>query len=410
MKTILITAYAINPYKGSEDGTGWNLARVIAEKNKVILLTRCNNIAHLDKYWSENDYEYLKNIQYFGFDLPKIFMTLKKRIGERGYVLYFYLWQLRIVDFIRSNKWQFDIAHSLNFHSDSVPTFLWKLGKPTVWGPIGHHPMVPKGFVLRTYSVKSAVKDVFYNIVKSVLRKFDGNFIKALERVDRIIVINSMVLHKFSTHRDKIQVMPAVGDTSADCNCNRKEQNDIFRVLSVGRFHYLKGFDLTLRAFAVFMNSIPLAKRHQIKLCLLGKGEELQTLKNLSDRLGISEYIEWKSWIKKADMEEIYACSSVFLFPSHEGAGMVIPEAMNHCLPVVCIDNVGPGELIGNAGLKVSYDGYDKVVEELGIALTRIYLDDALKIDLAERGKIRFEEQFTWSEKCRRLNEIYSEL
>ncbi|MFT5278572.1 MAG: hypothetical protein ACI9P8_000199, partial [Bacteroidia bacterium] len=26
MKTSLITAYAVNPYHGSEDGTGWNIS------------------------------------------------------------------------------------------------------------------------------------------------------------------------------------------------------------------------------------------------------------------------------------------------------------------------------------------------------------------------------------------------
>ena len=39
-KTILATAYAINPYKGSEDGMGWNFVLQIAKFNRVIALTR----------------------------------------------------------------------------------------------------------------------------------------------------------------------------------------------------------------------------------------------------------------------------------------------------------------------------------------------------------------------------------
>ena len=40
---ILITAYAVNPYKGSEDGTGWNMIQEIAKYNNVIAITRKNN-------------------------------------------------------------------------------------------------------------------------------------------------------------------------------------------------------------------------------------------------------------------------------------------------------------------------------------------------------------------------------
>jgi hypothetical protein len=47
MKTVLITAYAVNPYKGSEDGVGWNISNEISKKYKVILITRKNNIPHI---------------------------------------------------------------------------------------------------------------------------------------------------------------------------------------------------------------------------------------------------------------------------------------------------------------------------------------------------------------------------
>jgi len=40
MKTILATTYAVNPYKGSEEGTGWNLLYQIARNHRVIGVTR----------------------------------------------------------------------------------------------------------------------------------------------------------------------------------------------------------------------------------------------------------------------------------------------------------------------------------------------------------------------------------
>ena len=44
----------------------------------------------------------------------------------------------------------------------------------------------------------------------------------------------------------------------------------------------------------------------------------------------------------------------LFSFPSHEGAGMVVAEAMSFGLPVVCLNNEGPGEFITtNCGFAV---------------------------------------------------------
>ena len=70
MKTILATAYAINPFKGSEDGMGWNFVMQIARFNKVIAITRENNRPHIEKYISENPDILYANVQFLYFDLP----------------------------------------------------------------------------------------------------------------------------------------------------------------------------------------------------------------------------------------------------------------------------------------------------------------------------------------------------
>ena len=51
--TILITAYAVNPYKGSEDGTGWNLIYQAARKHRVVAITRKNNRTDIERFFRE---------------------------------------------------------------------------------------------------------------------------------------------------------------------------------------------------------------------------------------------------------------------------------------------------------------------------------------------------------------------
>lgn len=145
MKTILATAYAINPYKGSEDGMGWNFVMQIARFNKVIAITRENNRIHIEKYMSENPNSLYSNIQFLYFDLPYWMRFWEK--GGRGAMLYYLMWQRGIVGFIKRQKLAFDNAHNLNFHNDWTPSFLWKLEKPFVWGPVGHHPSIPSQYL-----------------------------------------------------------------------------------------------------------------------------------------------------------------------------------------------------------------------------------------------------------------------
>lgn len=74
-KTIVIGAYACEPYKGSEQGVGWNWALQIAKRNKVIVITRSNNEPVI--------YDYLKkhlidNITFYYCDVPDSIRKYKK--------------------------------------------------------------------------------------------------------------------------------------------------------------------------------------------------------------------------------------------------------------------------------------------------------------------------------------------
>src|SRR6218665_3614826 len=83
MKTILASAYAVNPYKGSEDGMGWNFIYQIGRYNKVIAVTRENNRPHVEKYMRENPDHLYDNICFIYFDLPKWARFWKKAQGAR---------------------------------------------------------------------------------------------------------------------------------------------------------------------------------------------------------------------------------------------------------------------------------------------------------------------------------------
>ncbi|MCH2214891.1 MAG: glycosyltransferase [Flavobacteriales bacterium] len=403
-ETVLMTAYAVNPYKGSEDGTGWNITREVAKDFKAIVITRKNNIPHITKYIAENLEDIHAETVFIGYDLHPLIMWLKKRLGERGYVIYYYLWQLFLPTFVRKQKLKFDIAHAVNFHSDSVPTFLWRLGKPTFWGPVGHHPAVPKQF-LKGYGKMTVIRDRFYFLLKWCLRNLDPFFRIAVKRVDRIFVINSGVASAMGVAESKVVSVPAVA--SDPPSQKRVERKEGFTVLSVGRFHYMKGFDLTIRAFARFLKKLEVNQQQKACLILVGKGEEKNFLSKIANEEGVKDNMEWIEWVDRSKMDDLYRSADVFLFPSHEGAGMVVPEALSFKLPVVCLDNFGPGELVGSAGLKVPYGSYDKVVNELSSHLHKLYTSNVLYEELSNKAINRYRSNFRWEAKGNVIKRAY---
>lgn len=400
---ILMTAYAVNPFKGSEDGTGWNITREVAKSNQVTVITRKNNIPHIEKYLKENPNDVHSGTKFIGYDLHPSLMWLKKRLGERGYVLYYYFWQFFLPLFIKTNNLQFDIVHAVNFHSDSVPTFLWALGKPTYWGPIGHHPKVPKAF-LKEYNRINYIKDRLYFALKWSLRNLDPFFKLAVKKADKIFVINSSIAKTIGAPAQKTVLVPAVAGEKHEVE---KKSKQGFKVLSVGRFHYMKGFDLTIRAFAHFVNQLTDQEKEQAELILVGKGEEKERLIEIAKSEGIMGQVRWVDWVDHSEMKKLYLESKVFLFPSHEGAGMVIPEALSFGLPVVCLDNYGPGELAGNAALKVAYDDYEQVVAKLGDAIAHLYSSKILYTKLSNKARERFHSHFSWKAKGETITAAY---
>lgn len=406
MKTILATTYAVNPYKGSEDGMGWNYVMQIAKYHKVIAITRENNQSEIERFMNENPHENYKNIQFLYFDCPYWMRFWKK--GSRGAMLYFLMWQKNVVRFIKKQQINFDIAHNLNFHNDWTPSYLWKLNKPFVWGPIGHHPKVPAQY-LQQYSKKHLIKDRLTWSIKKMFWKLSSDLKQTAKRADHIMLMNSGVSKNFKKIK-AFNIHPSIA--SQDFGWNEElEKTDHFNVISVGRFVPLKGFDLTIHAFAQFLAQISDEQKTKCKLTLVGKGPQQEQLEKLVEQLNISKNVEFIAWMDRKALMELLKTASVFLFPSHEGAGMVVAEALSFGLPVVCLQNEGPGEFIDpSCGFTIPESNYENTTNELGNAILKLKNDDLLLNKMRKNARAKFNKVFDWNTRSDLLKNIYDSL
>ncbi|WP_165851331.1 glycosyltransferase family 4 protein [Brumimicrobium aurantiacum] len=406
MKNILATAYAINPYKGSEDGMGWNFVMQIARFNKVIAITRENNKEHIEKYMSENPNELYENIQFRYFDLPYWMRFWKK--GGRGAMLYYVMWQRGIVQFIKKQNINFDIAHNLNFHNDWTPSFLYKLKKPMVWGPVGHHPMIPKQY-LAPYAKKYLLIDRLTWLIKKYFWKLSFSLKSTVKYADHILCMNHSVPDVLSP-KTKYSVTPSVATQDFGWN-DAEDLDDKFTLISAGRLVPLKGFDLTIQAFANFYHQLNKFEQEKCQLLIVGSGPEEQLLKDLAVKLKVENQINFINWIERDELMKKFKTSSAFLFPSHEGAGMVVAEALSFGLPVICLDNEGPGQFINSeCGFAVKQQEYNKTIVELTNAIQMLHQHPEKRIEMSIAARQRFELMFHWDRRGEQLKNIYSEL
>jgi glycosyltransferase involved in cell wall biosynthesis len=144
MRTILISAYACEPLKGSEQGVGWNWVLQMAKHNKLHVITRANNQDPIETHLPKDVAE---NITFHYYDTHPFIKGLKNK--AKGLYFYYFFWQLGIVQLTNRLKKEntFDYSIHLTMGSIWMPTFLPLLNIPFIWGPIGGGEGIPKPFL-----------------------------------------------------------------------------------------------------------------------------------------------------------------------------------------------------------------------------------------------------------------------
>ena len=373
-----MTAYAVNPTKGSEDGMGWNYVLAAAQHNNIVALTRRNNRPDIEKYIKDTEQENCdaySRISFLYFDWPKWMLFWKK--GPMLSMIYYYLWQISLVIWLKSKKLKFDLVHNLNFHNDWTPSFLWLLNKPFVWGPVGHHPRIPKEYI-KEYGRKEYVKDRALWAMKWCFWNLDPLLYITRKKADSIWCMHEDAATKLRLNKGYF-VHPSIAAKTVKV---APKNDDTFTVLSVGRFVPLKGFDITVKAFSHFYKNLSTDQQKKAKLVIIGKGPFKQHIKSLIAAEGIEHAAEIVDWMPQDKLTEAYNAADAFLYPSHEGAGMVVAEALRYNTPVVCWNNIGPGVIVHpDSKLKVNYGSCEASIADFAIKLNQLYQpkNDGLK-------------------------------
>jgi len=367
---ILVSAYACDPYRGSEPGVGWAAVCRIARNHQVFVLTDDHNRAGWERAATE---------QLIPSGVQVRFLRHCKPCSQNRFVAHLQSW-LSYAAFNRlvleaAGQWHreisFDLCHQITIAAWRMPSPLWRLPIPFVWGPIGGAGYIPHAFrsMLSPAARLFELARDFNTLVSSRSRAF----LDCIHHTAVVIAANEETEEFLKPFRqDRPLVRLPIASLSADkvLQFNRPTvaapTSGPLRLFAGGNMEGRKGVDLALRALALVAS-----KGVDFHYTVAGGGPEIPALRSLAAQLKISDKVDFHPGFHGDDYLRALWSSEIYFLPSfRESTPVTLLEAcLAGCYPVVA-DTSAQGEIVRmTGGSAVSVTTMDELVRGLAEAL-----------------------------------------
>ncbi len=308
MINVLINAYAVNPYWGSEQGMGWNWVIHIAKYCNVYVITEGEfrkNIEEAVVSLSQKD-----NLHFYYNPLPDKVRRMCWNQGDWRFYWYYRKWQKRTLEIakriIAENR--IDVIHQLNMIGFREPGYLWKIkGIPFVWGPVGGMELVPL-----EYFVNVPIKQRLFNSLKNYINRYQylhsTRVRSAIQRADILISAVKGVRDVIKEYyqKESFLINETGVDIASDFVKKKSNPNKPFKIIWVGKFDFRKQLPIALRA-VIAMNRQDV----ELHICGAGSNEVTEEMKCLAETGGITSQCYWHGNVSHDKILEMMASSDL---------------------------------------------------------------------------------------------------
>jgi glycosyltransferase involved in cell wall biosynthesis len=251
---VLIIAYACEPDRGSEPGTGWNVALGLSAFHRVTVATRANNRASIEKFI--NNYSGSKP-EFIYIDPPNWALCLK-RYNVMPVQFFYLLWHLYLKKELSCKNISFDIIHQLTFNSFEIPPLVFNsLRGIKIWGPIGGGQTVVLG-ALRAFGLSGFFKEALRNL-RVKLSRYAPWTRTTLCSSDLVLFANPETKNLLSAAFSSNTGMMI--DVGVNCDAFhppiRRADSSKIILLTAGRLESRKGTILLIKAFHKLRDQYP---------------------------------------------------------------------------------------------------------------------------------------------------------
>ncbi|HZB49357.1 MAG TPA: glycosyltransferase, partial [Mycobacteriales bacterium] len=330
---VLLSAYACEPGKGSEQEVGLRVLLAAARRHDVWVLTRGNSVPLLTDFLAGQPLA--GRVHLHGID-PTGLPRRVKRAGQPGLHAYYEAWQRLAARTARrlDREVDFDLVHHATFAAFWTPAGVSGLGKPLVWGPVGGAVLPPAALLpelgvagLAEEAVREGVRRLalLRPAVRSTAARAavclaqNAATARRLGRPDVTVLPNALTVQ-----------LPALGPAEP-------RGTD---VAFVGRLVPWKGGPLAVRALRHLRHG-------ESVLRVFGDGPDRDRLVRAAERWGVRDRVDLVGALPRDELLRRLRCAGALLHPAlHEEAGLSVAEALGLGVPVVGLDHGGPAELV----------------------------------------------------------------
>ncbi len=387
MKTILVSAYACDPSKGSEDSYGYHWALGLSNKGfNVICITRKRGKEEIEKS------KFSKNLNFVFIDLPFPLESLYYLSRPTMY-LHYLLWQWFAYRKAKNlNKvFKFDLVHHVTWGSLQLGSFMYRLRIPLIFGPAGGGQDAPVAF-------KSYFKE-YWKIEQK--RKWIGNLLvkynpackNMLRTAKAVLLANNETKNlaiKLGATNYSLLLDVSLDQSFYPTKLPEHNFNTDLRILWIGRLLPRKGILLVTELMSC------LKAYDDISLTIVGDGEMRKYLeqeiviKNLTN-------INYVGAVEYSKVKEFYRSHNLFIFTSlRDSGGVQLLEAMAYGLPVVGLKLHGQ-DVILNEDTAIKCPAIEPLdtINALKEAVLNLYTD-RLKLKKMSRAAFNYAKKRTW--------------
>jgi len=255
---------------------------------------------------------------------------------------------------LRANDWCLPFARKLYAkHFISQAKRLFKLyvkrfGKPEIihahgilWGGVAAR------IIAREYNIPFVVTEHSSEYALNLIQEWQKPFIReVIKDASSIIAVSFSlisVLHSFGESK-RFKVVPNVVDTDFFTKSGKKENQALFRFISIAPLDLKKGIDILLKAFASVFSD-----RQDIVIEIGGKGKDRDYLGQLVKDLGVASQVKILGVLSRAQVRDAFHRCDAFVLPScYETFGLCYVEAMACGLPVIATRCGGPQDFVNH--------------------------------------------------------------
>ncbi|MDC1767444.1 MULTISPECIES: glycosyltransferase family 4 protein [Bacteroides] len=412
MKRILVLAYAISPTRGSEYSVAWNYVRYISKNNHVTIIygTSGDNIGNVEEMEDYLKKHTLENADFISV-LPNRTTRALNWLNVHGYLTYsFYLafqsWQKQVYTIAKEliKQRNFDVIHLVGPIGYREPGYLWKLGLPYVWGPIGganNSPLV----LMKQLSVTNKLKHGFRTLANAFQIRYSIRLKKALANTDILLTATSGNQKIFKKIHGEDSICLPENAITGNIQLNKD------KFINPPKYNFIVVGSLDARkSVNIFLEAITQVKyKELIHINIVGNGPLMNVWQKYAKDHGIDNLITWHGQLPREKAIQMFQSSHLHVITSiSEGNPTTIWEAMSLGVPTLSFDHCGMHDTLREgAGILIPIaSSYNACVMSVVAAINDLLEHPARFQKLAD-ATISRANKYTWNERAKLLDNIY---